>query len=90
MVARSTSPFRASAWASSGSPGPPGLSTRNALTAALRRVVNRSAKPEHSRFRTAERLTNLLAVLCVVGWRVFWLTMLILLGFELDSQVVGN
>ena len=25
--------------------------------------------------RTAERLTNLLAVLCVVAWRVFWLTM---------------
>jgi hypothetical protein len=30
---------------------------------------------EGARLRTAERLTNLLAVLCVVGWRVFWLTM---------------
>jgi hypothetical protein len=28
-----------------------------------------------SRLRTAERLTNLLAVLCVLAWRVFWLTM---------------
>jgi hypothetical protein len=26
-------------------------------------------------FQTAERLTNLLAALCVVAWRVFWLTM---------------
>jgi hypothetical protein len=25
--------------------------------------------------RTADRLTNLLAILCVVGWRVFWPTM---------------
>ena len=25
--------------------------------------------------RTAERLTNLIAVFCVVAWRVFWLTM---------------
>ena len=30
---------------------------------------------EQSKLRTAERLTNLLAVLCVVAWRVFWLTM---------------
>lgn len=30
---------------------------------------------EQAKLRTAERLTNLLAVLCVVGWRVFWLTM---------------
>jgi hypothetical protein len=28
-------------------------------------------RAEQSRLRTAERLTNLLAVLCVVAWRVF-------------------
>ena len=33
------------------------------------------AQAEQAPLRTAERLTNLLAVLCVVGWRVFWLTM---------------
>ena len=32
-------------------------------------------EPAGLRDRTADRLTNLLAVLCVVGWRVFWLTM---------------
>ena len=32
-------------------------------------------RAEQARLRTAERLTNLLAVLCVVAWRVFWLTM---------------
>lgn len=30
---------------------------------------------ERARLRTADRLVNLLAVRCVVGWRVFWLTM---------------
>ncbi len=29
---------------------------------------------EQAKLRTADRLVNLLAVLCVVGWRVFWLT----------------
>jgi len=26
--------------------------------------------------RTAQRLTNLIAVFCILGWRVFWLTMM--------------
>lgn len=28
------------------------------------------------KLRTAERLVNLLAILCLIGWRVFWMTML--------------
>ncbi|WP_206352407.1 hypothetical protein [Tautonia rosea] len=32
-------------------------------------------RAEQARLRTAERLTNLLAVLCIVAWWVFWLTM---------------
>ncbi|MBP3957832.1 IS4 family transposase [Gemmata sp. G18] len=40
------------------------------------KVLKSGGRAEESRLRTAERLTNLLAVLCVVGWRVFWLTML--------------
>lgn len=39
------------------------------------KVLKSGCQAEHARLRTAERLTNLLAVLCVVGWRVFWLTM---------------
>jgi hypothetical protein len=39
------------------------------------KVLKSGCRAEQSRLRTAERLTNLLAVLCVVGWRVFWLTM---------------
>ena len=40
------------------------------------KVLKSGCQAEQARLRTAERLTNLLAVLCVVGWRVFWLTMM--------------
>jgi hypothetical protein len=39
------------------------------------KVLKSGCQAEQSRLRTAERLVNLLAVLCIVGWRVFWLTM---------------
>lgn len=39
------------------------------------KILKSGCRAEQARLRTAERLTNLLAVLCVVGWRVFWLTM---------------
>jgi hypothetical protein len=39
------------------------------------KVLKSGCRAEQARLRTAARLTNLLAVLCVVGWRVFWLTM---------------
>jgi Transposase DNA-binding len=39
------------------------------------KVMKSGCQAEQAKLRTAERLTNLLAVLCVVGWRVFWLTM---------------
>jgi hypothetical protein len=39
------------------------------------KVLKSGCHAEKAKLRTAERLTNLLAVLCVVGWRVFWLTM---------------
>ena len=39
------------------------------------KVLKSGCQAEQSKLRTAERLTNLLALLCIVGWRVFWLTM---------------
>ena len=39
------------------------------------KVLKSCCRAEQSKLCTAERLTNLLAVLCVVAWRVFWLTM---------------
>jgi hypothetical protein len=40
------------------------------------KVLKSGCQAERSKLRTAERLTNLLAVLCIVGWRAFWLTMM--------------
>jgi hypothetical protein len=40
------------------------------------KVLKSGCQAERSRLRTAERLTNPLAVLCVVAWWVFWLTRL--------------
>lgn len=39
------------------------------------KVLKSGCQAEQAKLRTAKRLINLLAVLCVVGWRVFWLTM---------------
>jgi hypothetical protein len=33
-------------------------------------------RAEESKLRTAERLVNLLAVLCIVSWRIFWTTIM--------------
>ena len=33
-------------------------------------------KAEESKLRTAERLVNLMAIFCIMSWRIFWMTML--------------
>ncbi len=39
------------------------------------KILKSGCKAEEAKLRTAERLTNLIAVFCIVAWRVFWLTM---------------
>jgi hypothetical protein len=39
------------------------------------KILKSGCQAERAELRTADRLTDLLAVLCIVGWRVFWLTM---------------
>lgn len=39
------------------------------------KILKSGCKAEDSLLRTAERVVNLLAVFCVVAWRVFWLSM---------------
>lgn len=39
------------------------------------KVLKSGCQAERAKLRTASRLTNLLAVFCIIGWRVFWLTM---------------
>jgi Transposase DNA-binding/Transposase DDE domain len=40
------------------------------------KILKSGCRAEESRLRTAQRLTNLIAVFCILGWRVFWLTMM--------------
>ena len=40
------------------------------------KVLKSGCRAEASRLQTAERLTNQLAVFCIIAWRVFWLTMI--------------
>ena len=40
------------------------------------KVLKSGCRAEAAKLRTADRLTNLIAVFCIIAWRVFWLTML--------------
>ena len=39
------------------------------------KILKSGCRAEQARLRTAPRLTNLLAVFCILSWRVFWLAM---------------
>jgi hypothetical protein len=40
------------------------------------KILKSGCKAEKSKLRTAQRLTNLIAVFCILSWRIFWITML--------------
>ncbi len=40
------------------------------------KILKSGCKAEESKLRTAERLTRLLSVFCILGWRIFWMTMM--------------
>jgi hypothetical protein len=40
------------------------------------KVLKSGCKAEDARLRTAERLAKLIAVFCILSWRIFWMTML--------------
>ena len=40
------------------------------------KILKSGCRAEDSKLRTAERLVNLLAMFCILSWRIFWLTML--------------
>ncbi len=40
------------------------------------KILKSGCKAEDVKVRTAERLVNLIAILCLLSWRVFWMTML--------------
>jgi hypothetical protein len=40
------------------------------------KVLKSCCKAEESKLRTADRLTNLIAISCILSWRIFWMTMI--------------
>jgi len=40
------------------------------------KILKSGCRAEEFRLRTADRLVNLLAILCILSWRIFWMTML--------------
>jgi len=40
------------------------------------KFLKSGCKAEESKLRTAQRLTNLISLFCILSWRVFWMTML--------------
>ena len=40
------------------------------------KILKSGCRAEDSKLRTAQRLANLIAVFCILSWRIFWMTML--------------
>lgn len=40
------------------------------------KILKSCSKAEDSKLRTADRLTNLIAINCILSWRLFWMTMI--------------
>jgi hypothetical protein len=39
-------------------------------------TLKSGCRAEDARLRTAERLVNLIAIFCILSWRIFWMTMI--------------
>ena len=40
------------------------------------KILKSGCRAEDARLRTADRLVNLIAIFCLLSWRIFWMTML--------------
>jgi hypothetical protein len=40
------------------------------------KILKSGCRAEASKLRTAERIANLIAIFCVLSWRIFWMTMM--------------
>jgi hypothetical protein len=52
------------------------------------KILKSGCRGEQSRLRITARLTNLLALFCILSWRVFWLTMTNRIAPEADPDGV--
>ena len=52
------------------------------------KILKSGCRAEDSKLRTAERLANLIAMMCILAWRVLWLTMVNRTSPELPAKLV--
>lgn len=52
------------------------------------KILKSGCRAEDSKLRTAERLANLIAMMCILSWRVLWLTMTNRVSPELPATLV--
>ena len=52
------------------------------------KVLKSGCRAEEAKLRTAARLVNLLAVFCILSWRIFWLTMMNRTAPDVRPEVV--
>ena len=52
------------------------------------KILKSGCRAEESKLRTTERLTRLVAVFCILGWRVFWMTMISRVNPEEPAQLL--
>ncbi len=50
-------------------------------------ILKSGCKAEDAKLRTAERLVNLIAIYCLLSWRIFWTTMMNSVAPEVPPQV---
>ena len=51
------------------------------------KILKSGCKAEESMLRSADRLPNLISVLCIVSWRIFWLTMVSRASPQMPGEV---
>ena len=52
------------------------------------KILKSGCRAEESKLRTAERLANLIALLCILAWRILWLTMVNRVSPELPARLI--
>jgi hypothetical protein len=51
------------------------------------KILKSGCRAEDAKLRTAERLVNLIAVMCILSWRLFWMTMINRIAPDAPPQI---
>jgi hypothetical protein len=52
------------------------------------KIIKSGCRAESLKLRTAERLSNIIAIFCIVSWRIFWMTMIARFSPDINPEVV--